>query len=143
MQLLSGLDLKTGEVAFGARTDPEGNTARGIAEFQVIHNQTGLSGPVDVEAGLRAFDRDAIAGPDARLEVHVAFVLLGRLLAGLRKAKFRVRAVLRGMIAADLIIGPAVGRTQVDVLVLVALKTEGDSNETARTPSNARSGTSR
>src|SRR5216684_5569789 len=75
MQLLSGLDLKTGEVAFGARTDPEGNTARGIAEFQVIHNQTGLAGAVDIQPGLRAFDRDAIAGPDARLEVHVAFVL--------------------------------------------------------------------
>src|SRR5260370_1025283 len=98
---------------------------------------------MDVEAGLRAFDRDAIAGPDARLEVHVAFVLLGRLLARLRKAEFRVRAVLRGMISADLIIGPAVGGTQIDVLVLVALKTEGDSNETACAAAGARGGTPR
>src|SRR5712692_854425 len=130
--LLSGLNLETGEIAFGAWTDPKGHAARGITQFEIIHNQTGLAGAVDIQAGLRAFDRDAVAGPDTRLEVYVTLVFLRRLLAGHREAEFRVRAVLRGMIAADLIIGSAGGGTQVDVLVLAVLKTEGDSNETAR-----------
>ena len=36
------------------------------------------------------------------------------------------------MIAADLVIGPAVGRPQIDVFELIVLKTEGDSNKAAR-----------
>src|SRR5881409_1514721 len=47
------------------------------------------------------------------------------------------------MIAADLVIRPAVGGTQVDVLVLAVLKTESDSNETARAAGGARGGTPR
>jgi hypothetical protein len=35
------------------------------------------------------------------------------------------------MVSPDLIVGPSVGRAQIDVLELVVLKTEGDSNETA------------
>src|SRR5258708_34877754 len=52
MQLLGGLDLTTGEVAFGSRPDPKGHTARVIAEFQVIHIQTEQAGPVCLESGL-------------------------------------------------------------------------------------------
>ncbi len=48
----SGLDLETGEITFGARSDPEGHAARGITEFEIIHNQTGLAGAVDIQAGL-------------------------------------------------------------------------------------------
>src|SRR5260370_20252841 len=79
--LLSGLDVETGEITFGAWSDPEGHTARGIAEFEIIHNQTGLAGAIDIQVGLRPFDRDAVAGPDARLEVHVTLVLFWCLLA--------------------------------------------------------------
>src|SRR5437870_9230900 len=102
MQLLGGLNLETAEVALGARTDPESHAARSITEFEIIHNQTGLAGAVDIQAGLSAFDRNAVSGPDTRLEVYVTLVLLRLLLAGHREAEFRMRAVLRGMIAADL-----------------------------------------
>lgn len=47
------------------------------------------------------------------------------------------------MIAADLVIGAAVGRTQIDVLELAALKTEGDSNTSARGAWGAGGGTPR
>src|SRR5438128_4871101 len=95
-QLLSGLDLETGEISFGAWSDPESDAARGITELEIVHNQTGLGGAVDIQAGFRPVDRDAVAGPHARLEVHVALVLFRCLLAGDREAKIRVRAVLRG-----------------------------------------------
>src|SRR5260370_40108996 len=79
-QLLSGLDLETGEITFGAWSDPEGHAARGITKFEIIHNQTGLAGAVDIQAGLRPFDRDAGAGPDARLKGHRTLLLFpGRL----------------------------------------------------------------
>src|SRR5437870_2512332 len=42
-----------------------------------------------------------------------------------------MRTVLSGMIAANLIIGPAVGRAEVDELVLAGLESEGNSNEPA------------
>src|SRR5260370_41455902 len=131
-QLLSGLDLETGEITFGARSAPEGHAARGITEFEIIHNQTGLAGAVDIQAGLCPFDRDAVAGPDSRLEVHVTLILFRCLLASVREAKIWVRTILRRMIATDLVIGAAVGRTQVDVLELAVLKTESDSNKAAR-----------
>src|SRR5215471_10889017 len=84
-----------------------------------------------IEAGLVAFDRDAIAGPDTRLEIDVTFVLLRPLAPHFGESEFRMRAVLRGVIAANLVIGAAVRGAQVDVFVLVALQPEGDANETA------------
>src|SRR5260221_8116701 len=141
--LLCGLDFETAEVTFGARTDPQSHAARSITEFEIIHNKAGLAGAVDIQAGLRAFDRDAITGPDARLEVHVTLVLLRRLLPGHGEAEFRVRAVLRRMIAADLIVSPAVSGTQTDVLVLAVPNAEGDSNETASAAARAPRGTPR
>src|SRR5260370_34581348 len=85
-QLLSGLDLETGEITFRAWSDREGHAARGITEFEIIHNQTGLAGAVDIQASLCPFDRDAVTGPDARLEVHVTLILFRCLLAGGREA---------------------------------------------------------
>src|SRR5258707_1086833 len=67
-----------------------------------------------------------------RLEVHVALVLFWCLLAGVREAEVWVRGVLRGMIAADLVIGAAVSRSQINVLELTVLKTKGNSNKAAR-----------
>src|SRR5260370_16308836 len=60
MQLLSGLDLETGEIAFGAWSDPEGHAPRGITEFEIIHNQTGLAGALDIQAGLFPFHPHAV-----------------------------------------------------------------------------------
>src|SRR5882672_3001082 len=105
MQLLGSLDLETGEIPFGTRSDPEGHAARGITEFEIIDNQTGLAGPVDIQASLRPVDRDAVACPDAWLEVHVALIFFRCLLAGDRKAETWVSAVLRRVITADLVIG--------------------------------------
>jgi hypothetical protein len=67
-----------------------------------------------------------------RLEVHVALVLFWCLLAGVREAEVWVRGVLRGMIAADLVVGAAVSRSQINVLELTVLKTKGNSNKAAR-----------
>ena len=46
-----------------------------------------LLGAVDVEAGFGALDREAVAGPGARLEVHVALVLSGASLRDTAKLK--------------------------------------------------------
>jgi hypothetical protein len=35
--LLSDLDLETGEITFGAWSDPEGYAALGITKFEIIH----------------------------------------------------------------------------------------------------------
>src|SRR5262249_50601543 len=51
--------------------------------------------------------------------------------AQFREAVLWMRAVLSGMITANLIVGAAVCGTQVDVLVLVALHAEGDSYKAA------------
>jgi hypothetical protein len=96
---------------------------------------------VDKQAGFRPFDRDAVARPHPRLEVHVALVLFWRLLARDREAEIGVRAVLRGVVAADLVVGAAVGRPQVDVLELAVLKTEGDANKAACAAGGAAGGT--
>src|SRR5262249_7596616 len=48
-----------------------------------------------------------------------------------------------GMIATDLVIGPAIGGTQVDILELTILNAEGDSNETARALEGASRGAPR
>src|SRR5260370_22114265 len=142
-QLLSGLDLEPGEITFGSWSDPEGHAARGITKFEIIYNQTGLAGAVDIQAGLRPFDRDAVAGPDARLKVHVTLILSRCLLAGVREAKIWVRAILRGMIAAEFVIGAAGGRAQGDVLELALLETGGDSNKAPRALESGSSGTPR
>src|SRR6185503_5666564 len=142
-ELFGGLDLETREIALGPRSDPEGHGARGITELEIVHNQTGLCGAMDIQTGCGPFDRDAVAGPDARFEVHVALVFFRGLLARDREAEVRVRAVLRGMIAAHLVIGAAVGRPQIDVLELIVLKTEGDANEAARGGGRAAGGTPR
>src|SRR5260370_12846962 len=80
-QLLSGLDLETGEITFGARPDPEGHAARGITEFEIIHNQTGLAGAVDIQAAPRPLDPESGAGPDARPAGHAALTLFRGALA--------------------------------------------------------------
>src|SRR5260370_7303158 len=63
-QLLSGLDLETGEITFGAWSDPEGHAARGITKFEIIHNQTGLAGAVDIQAGPRPLRPWSGGGPN-------------------------------------------------------------------------------
>src|ERR1700758_55804 len=108
MQLLSGRDFKTCEIAFRTRSNPEGNAPRRITKFEIIHNQAWLAGAVDIETCLRPIDRNTIAGPDARLKIHIAFILFRCLLAGVRETKIRVSTVLRRMVAPDLIIGSAI-----------------------------------
>ena len=51
-------------------------------------------------------------------------------------------AVLRGMIAPHLVVGAAVGRTQIDVFEPVVLQAEGNADETARAFADAGGGTS-
>jgi hypothetical protein len=46
--LLSRLDFETCEVALGPRADPQCDTARGIAEFQIVHDQARLGGAVNI-----------------------------------------------------------------------------------------------
>src|SRR5260370_13371984 len=74
-QLLSGLDLETGEITFGAWSDPEGHAARGITTFEIIHNQTGLAGAVDIQAGPPPLLPDAVSAPDARRTCSVTTIL--------------------------------------------------------------------
>src|SRR5207253_3099466 len=92
-QLLGRRDLEAGEIPFGAWSNPKRHPARGIAEFEIIHNQTGLVGAVDIQTRLRSFDGDAVTSPGARLEVHVALIFFRCLLTGDREAKIRVCAV--------------------------------------------------
>ena len=79
-----------------------------------------------------ALDRQAESSPHARLEIDIALVFLGRLASRDREVELRMRAVLRGVVATDLIIGAAVCRAQVDVFELVVVQAKRYAYEAPR-----------
>src|SRR5262245_30602560 len=123
---------QSGEVPLGPRPDPQRHGARAVAVFEIVHDQRGLLGAMDEEARLGAVDDDAHARPRARLEIDVALVFLRRLLARLGEVEVGKRAVLRGVVAAHLIVGAPVGRPKIDVLEAIVLQAEGDADESSR-----------
>ncbi|MEI9972646.1 MAG: hypothetical protein WDO73_11630 [Ignavibacteriota bacterium] len=70
-----------------------------------------------VEAHASVVDLDFVVGPDTGLEIHIGLIFLGGLLAGAGVIEVGEGAVLGGMIAADLVVGAAVGGAEVEVLV--------------------------
>src|SRR5262249_56662957 len=96
---------------------------------------------VHEEPGLRTFDLDPVSGPDARLHIDVRLVLLWSFLPRSGEVEIRIRAVLRGVIPPDLIVGTAVRGPEVDVLVPpIRLEPERDADEAARAAAGAGGG---
>ena len=92
----------------------------------------GCAAPCTIETGFAAFHLNLEFGPDTRFQVHVRLIFFGGFLPRLGEAKVRVRTVLDGVIPPDLIVGPAVGRSEIDVLVTsIALNAERDADESA------------
>src|SRR5262245_12412203 len=81
------------------------------AGLQVVHDQGRLWLPMDEEPRLFALNFDPYPGPLARFEVHVRLILAWRLLPEPEPGPIRMRDVLRGVIAAQLVVGTAIGGT--------------------------------
>jgi hypothetical protein len=53
-------NLPTGEVPFHTRTNPERYAAGGIAELEIIHDQTRLRPAMHIQSRIRAFHTDPV-----------------------------------------------------------------------------------
>lgn len=117
----------------GAGTDPEGDGAFALAVLQVIYDQGGLPGIVDVESGAGAVHFDFHFGPFGGDEVHVGFVLHGELPAETVPGPVGRGDVLRAVIAALLVIGAAIGGAQVEAFEsgCAGLQAKGNADEAA------------
>ena len=88
---------------------------------------------VHVEPRSAAFHLNLVLGPDSGLKVDVRLVLFRRLLPRSGEVEIRVRTVLGGVIPPDLIVGSAIGWSEIDVLVAsIALEPKRDAYESAR-----------
>ena len=61
-----------------------------------------------------AFYLNLVPGPDTRLQIDVRLVLFRSLQARSGEVEIRVRTVLGGVIPPDLIVGSAIGGSEVD-----------------------------
>src|SRR5262245_51287420 len=85
-----------------------------------------------VEPRVATFHFDLVLGPDAGLQINVTLILFRSLLSRSGEVKIRMRTVLGRVVAPDLIVGAAVGGSEIDVLVaLIALEPKSDANEPA------------
>src|SRR6187399_1366637 len=86
-----------------------------------------------VEPRFAAFHLYPVLGPDSGLQINVRLVLFRSLLPRLGEAEIRMRTVLRRVIPPHLVVGSAVGGSQINVLVTsIVLKPESDADETPR-----------
>jgi hypothetical protein len=109
-------------------------------KLQVIDYQARLLGSVYIQAGFADFHFNLVLGLDTRLQINVGLVFFRSLLPRAREVEIRVRAVLRGVIAPDLIVSSAVGGTKIDVFVLVIrLEPKSDTDESAGTGASSSS----
>ena len=80
-----------------------------------------------IAAGVGRFAWAAMTAPttgtedDARFEIDIRFVFLRRFAAEAVEVVIRVRSVLGGVIAADLVVSASVGGPQIDIFVAIAL----------------------
>src|SRR5258708_1752466 len=102
--------------------------------LEVIDDQRRLFLTVDVETRTVATHLDLDPGPDSRQEVDVRFILGWALLAKPEPRPVGMRDVLSGMIPPLLILGAAVGGTQVKPVVglHIVLQPEGDAHKAPR-----------
>ena len=107
---LLGCNFQIGKVTLRARPDPQCDSSLPRLEFQVVH-------------------LDLVPGPRTGLQIDVRLIFFRGLLPRFGEAEIRVRTVLRGVIPSDLIVRPAVGRSQEDVLVFtVGLQPKSNAN---------------
>src|SRR5262245_25123970 len=91
-----------------------------------------------VQASLVAAHLNLHLRPLAGHKVYVALVFLWELLAQSEPGKIRIRNVLGRMVAARLVVGTSIRRTQVEAFVFrgifarVNIDTEGDTDEASR-----------
>src|SRR3970040_727861 len=99
--------------------NPEGDLAVGLPKLQVVHDEARLPGSVHVQGRSDSGDHDSDGRPRARLKVGIGFVYARAFLPEAKPGIVRVRHVLGGVIAAQLIVGAAVRRTQGQDLAMV------------------------
>jgi hypothetical protein len=85
-----------------------------LSKFQVVDDEAGLIGSIDVKLRLHARHDDAKSGPYSRLKVRIRFVKRRRFGSRAFERKIGHRDVLKGMIAAQLIVGAGVGHAQIE-----------------------------
>src|SRR5262249_14708674 len=128
-----GPDRDPREAALGFVADPQANAAARGPEPEIVHDEGRLLGSVNVEPRRRAGEDDPDAGPDTWLEVDVGLVDTGLLLPEPEPREVGVGDVLRGVIAAELVVGASVRGPEIEALEPpVRLDVERDAHEAAR-----------
>src|SRR5687768_11928403 len=102
--------------------------------LEVIHDERRLRGAVDVKLCRPTRDRDLHFRPGTGLDVGVRLVHAGMRLPQLVPRVFRMRDVLRRVIATELIVGAAIRGPEIEALVsrTVSLYMERNADEAAR-----------
>jgi CSLREA domain-containing protein len=99
-------------------------------ELEIIYDQAGLLGSVNIEPRFAVLHLDLVPGPTPRLQIHVRLILLGRLQTRASEVKIRIRTVLGGIIPPDLIVCSTVSGPEVNVLVApICLYPKSDANK--------------
>jgi len=126
-------DQRRREKSLRPTANPEGDLAVGLPKLQVVHDEARLPGSVHVQGRSDPRDHDSDGRPRARLKVGIGFVHARAFIPEAKPRIVRVRHVLGGVIAAQLIVGAAVRRTQEEALELMCGRVDpkGDTDKPA------------
>src|SRR5690242_17121595 len=101
----SSVDSQIGEIPIGVASGPKGHFAANPSKFQIVDDEAGLLGSVDVKLCLDARHDDANPGPYPWLNIGIGFVKRRRLGSGAFEWIIGHGDVLKGMVAPHLIDG--------------------------------------
>src|SRR5579864_5774240 len=124
---------QVGEIGVGGGVGPECDLAVGFTELEVVDNQRGLGGAVDVEPGGGAGNDDLHFGPGAGIQIDVGLVDAGIFFAKAMPGIVGGGDVLGRVVAAELVVAAGVGGAEVEVftLAIFVLNAEGKADESA------------
>jgi hypothetical protein len=66
-----------GKISIRVASGPKGHFAAKLSKFEIVDNEAGLIGSVDVKFRQRARHDDAKSGPYTRLKIRIGFVRPG------------------------------------------------------------------
>src|SRR5207249_2855296 len=116
-------------------SNPKSNRARRCrASLKVVDYQGWLFGTIDKQPRSVTLHFNADLCPLARYQVRIGLVLLWKFFTQAVPGEYRKRDVLDGVIAADLIVGPTIGRPQIETFESrnVRSDSEGDAHKSPR-----------
>ena len=111
-------DKARAEVGLRPAPNPKGDLTLGVPKLEVIHDETRLRRPVDVEGSLQPVDDDLKGRPCSWDKVNIGLIDTRSFVSESKPRVVGMRHVLGRVVATELIIGAAVGRTQEESLEL-------------------------